>query len=141
MQIFVKNLVGNTLTLEVETSDTIQHLKSLVHQKDGVPVDNQRLMFAGKQLHDQLAVADYHISKEATLHLASRLVGGKGNTQHYRNTEPKLVELAKSFNQFKLICRNCYARLHIRAKNCRKKKCGHSNQLRPKSILDSKGST
>ncbi|WOG94581.1 hypothetical protein DCAR_0313877 [Daucus carota subsp. sativus] len=129
MQIFVQNFVGKTLTLEVESSDTIH----------GVPVDQQRLCFAGKELDGGLAVGDYGIGKEATLYLGARLVGGKGATQHYRNTDPKLVELAKKFNQCKLICRNCYARLHIRAKNCRKKQCGHSNQLRPKSVLDSRG--
>ncbi|KAK1380362.1 hypothetical protein POM88_027106 [Heracleum sosnowskyi] len=54
--------------------------------------------------------------------------------------DPNLLVLAQKHNQKKMICRKCYARLDIRAKNCRKKKCGHSNQLRPKSVLDSKGS-
>ncbi|KAK1354511.1 Ubiquitin-60S ribosomal protein L40 [Heracleum sosnowskyi] len=141
MQVFVKSLIGKTLTLEVQPSDSVQGVKSLIEQKDGVPVELQRLIFAGRELDDGLALDDYDINKESTLHLSARLVGGKGGTQHYRNTDPKLVELAQKFNQYKLICRNCYARLHSRAKNCRKKKCGHSNELRPKSILDSKGST
>ncbi|KAL8087987.1 hypothetical protein AgCh_037941 [Apium graveolens] len=105
MQIFVKNLVGKTLTLEVEPSDTIQHVKSLVEHKAGAPVDQQRLIFRGKELADALVVDDYDIRKEATLHLTSRLIGGKGGTQHYRTTDPKLVELAQKFNQYKLICR------------------------------------
>lgn len=66
MQIFVKNLVGNTLTLEVELSDTIQHLQSLIHHKDCVPMDQQCLIFAGKQLTDDLAVCDLHIRKGTT---------------------------------------------------------------------------
>jgi ribosomal protein L40E len=49
--------------------------------------------------------------------------------------EPSLQILARKYNQDKVICRKCYARLHPRAKNCRKKKCGHSNQLRPKKKL------
>ena len=46
--------------------------------------------------------------------------------------DPTLKALARKFMCDKMICRKCYARLHPRAKNCRKKKCGHSNQLRPK---------
>lgn len=63
MQIFVKNLVGKTLTLEVEASDTIRHVKSLVEHKDGAPVDQRCLIFAGKELVDALVVDDYDIHK------------------------------------------------------------------------------
>ncbi|XP_074349452.1 uncharacterized protein LOC141689164 [Apium graveolens] len=66
-----------------------------------------------------------------------RLRGGKGGPP---KIDPNLVVLAQKHNQNRMICRKCYARLDVRAKNCRKKKCGHSNELRPKSVLDSKGS-
>ncbi|KAL3597677.1 hypothetical protein D5086_009314 [Populus alba] len=70
--------------------------------------------------------------EESTLHLVLRLRGGKGAPS--MKIEPSLRELARKFNQYKLICRRCYSRLPPRAKNCRKKKCGHSNELRPKKL-------
>lgn len=75
VQVFIKTITGKTIVIDVELNETVASLQNKIREKEGIPVDQQRLIFAGKQLEGRYKLCDYNIAKESTIHLIMRLRG------------------------------------------------------------------
>lgn len=83
MEIFVKTLTGKTVSIEVEANESIEDVKAKIAEKEGIPAEQQRLIFGGQQLQDAKCLEDYDVDDDATLHLVLRLRGGTPTSPLY----------------------------------------------------------
>jgi large subunit ribosomal protein L40e len=131
MQILVRVPGGKHLALDVDNSSSVFDLKSKINEVEGIPMENQRLIFNSSELADTEGIT---MEEGSLLDLEFALLGGIGPS----DIADHLKELANKYKVYKMICRSCYARLPPNAHNCRKRKCGHCANIRPKKKIKDK---
>ncbi len=131
MQLIVRVPGGKHLAVDVESKSSVLDLKSKVCKVEGIPSDNQRLLFGNRELCNEEEIL---MEEGSLIDLELALLGGIGPS----DVADHLKELANKYKVYKMICRKCYARLPINAHNCRKRKCGHCANIRPKKKIKEK---
>jgi len=132
MNIFVRMPNGKHLAVDKSTVSTVSNLKEKLFSEEGIPVENQILRSATHELTDADSLEN--LEEGSIVDLTLGLMGGVGSS----DIPDHLKELAYKYKVNKMICRGCYARLPPNAHNCRKRKCGHSANIRPKKKIKDK---
>jgi len=131
MQILVRVPGGKHLAVDVETTSSVLDLKTKLNNLEGIPTENQRLLFCNRELTNEDGLT---MEEGSLIDMELLLLGGAGPS----DVADHLKELANKYKVYKMICRKCYARLPINAHNCRKRKCGHCANIRPKKKIKDK---
>ena len=132
MHLLIRTPDGKHLAVEMEQTSTVSDLKNKISILEGIPAENQKLVSLNKDLVDDETLATFEDGSFIDLDLG--LLGGVGSS----DIPDHLKELAYKYKVYKMICRGCYARLPPNAHNCRKRKCGHSANIRPKKKIKDK---
>jgi large subunit ribosomal protein L40e len=132
MHLLIRTPDGKHLAVEMEQTSTVSDLKNKIFIQEGIPAGNQKLVSLNKDLVDDETLATFEDGSFIDLDLG--LLGGVGSS----DIPDHLKELAYKYKVYKMICRGCYARLPPNAHNCRKRKCGHSANIRPKKKIKDK---
>ncbi|MES1919717.1 hypothetical protein MHBO_001499 [Bonamia ostreae] len=127
MQLFFNNINGQSIALPVSPFEKLHSVKNRLSKIISVPVSQMLLSSRSSLFEENSTLLENNLADGNSLDISLRLRGGA--------IEPNLIVLAEKYNVNKMVCRKCYARLPPRATNCRKKKCGHSNKLRPKKKM------
>lgn len=129
------NIQGETSTIELSENSTVSDLKSAIDTQESYNAEIQKLYLGGVELNeDNKSLFECGILDGSLVDMKVALLGGAGPVDYIDH----LKELALKYRVNKMICRSCYARLPPQAKNCRKRKCGHSSNIRPKKKIKEK---
>ena len=128
MQLYVRMPNGKHLVVEKDSITTINDIKENIFIIEGIPVEDQKLFNANTELTEDDIQS---LEEDSIIDLNFGLMGGVGSS----DIPDHLRELANKYKVNKMICRGCYARLPINAHNCRKRKCGHCANIRPKKKI------
>jgi large subunit ribosomal protein L40e len=132
MHIFIRMPNGKHLAVDKTTVSTVSNLKENIFNEEGIPIENQILLASSVELTNFDSLESLEDGSFVDLSLG--LMGGVGSS----DIPDHLKELAYKYKVYKMICRGCYARLPPNAHNCRKRKCGHSANIRPKKKIKDK---
>ena len=132
MHLLIRTPDGKHLAVEMEQTSTVTDLKNKISSQEGIPAEVQKLVSVERELSDEETLASFEDGSFIDLNLVLLWVVGSSDIPDH------LKELAYKYKVYKMICRGCYARLPPNAHNCRKRKCGHSANIRPKKKIKDK---